>query len=158
MDLTDFQQYYDYFLALSQSHVDINGFHFGDKDVMINDIRSALQPPVMWLEPYQPVDMIDPLSDNHIESVRGTLAIYDVPASEKFDDMRNTYKSCEIIVKDIIAKLLQDYYSNNILLELSNIRYGEAESLFSATKIIGCRLDFNFMRPARLVFDPAKWQ
>lgn len=161
--LTTYEDYIAYFQALAGSHNDIASFFTGDMDRFMNEIKSNLTLRVLWLEPYQPVRILDNLSDNHMGQVNCSMVVYGQAASEKFADRRTEYSNCEVIVKDIMSRMLRDYnndYDSDFLMMqgLQGFAYGEAESIYGSTRLVGCRLDFNYLRPERLVYNSGKWQ
>lgn len=158
MNLTNFDEAKQYFQDLAGSHVDIASFHYGDQEILQSASRSNLKLPVLWLEPYQPVVVQDNFSDNHLGLVTTTVAIYTKSESEKYEDVDDAYSKCEAIIKDIISKLIKDYNEGEIVISLNGFKYGQAEDLMGATRLIGCRLDISYYRPERFVYDENKWQ
>ncbi len=158
LSLADFNTYKSYFLALSGSHVDITDFVFADEMEMNSIIRSAKLGKVMWLDPYDQVQLLDSISDNFIEQYPGALTVASAKPG-KFADQDILYQECESIVKDVIAKLLMDYQADPQVLvtQLSSYKFAPAEATFGATTLYGCRLEFTFTAPAGLTYNPAKW-
>lgn len=158
MNLTNFDEARQYFRDIATKHIHINSYHFGDAERLQAQVRSALKLPVLWQEPYLPVTVQDPLSDNHTGLVTQTIAIYTKAGSDKYEDQEEAYKLCETIIKDIIGRMINDNHTGLITHELQGFRYGEAEDLMGATRLIGCRLDIQYFRPERLIYDMNKWQ
>jgi hypothetical protein len=155
--LTDFQSYQDYFEAIANSHIDIEGFMFGDEDIAINKGR-AWKGKQLWLEPWQPVKIVDQLSDNYLQEKTGTLWLGGSPPSAKFQDRLDYYGACEAIVKDIIARMLKDRNEELLITRITTYRYGMGEFTFSSTPMVGCRFDFTFHDPSGFEYNENKWQ
>lgn len=155
-ELHDFQSYQDYFNEIADSHNEIAGFIFGDLDIVNNESR-AWKDKKLWLEPYPPVTIIDSLSDNFLHNKQGSLWVGGAPPSGKFSDIYAWFKSCENIIKDIIAKILQDRYQEKLITRLSSFKYGMGEYTVGATRMVGCRLDFTFTDPTGLEYNEDKW-
>lgn len=158
MDLTNLQEYHDYFESLAGSHISINSFLYGDEAMLMEASRSSLILPVLWLEPYQPATIIDNLSDNEMDRIQGTLAIYTVPDSELHADEFTKVMACEGIIKDILSRMKKDHQDGTIYNQIGGAQYGRSLDIMGASKLVGCRLDFTFLRPARLVYNSANWQ
>jgi len=159
IDLTNFDEYVSYFSGLAASHTDVSSFFIGEMEHFQNEIKSNLQPRVLWLEPYQPVTVQDAISDNHLGQVNCSMVVYGVAESEAFADSRTEYKNCEAVVKDIMSRMLKDYNEGIIMLRsLQGWTYGQAEDIVGSTRLVGCRFDWNYMRPERLAYNVAKWQ
>ncbi len=158
LSLADFNTYKSYFLALANSHVDITNFVFADEGQMNSIIRSAKLGKVMWLDPYDQVQLLDSISDNFIEQYPAAFTIASAKPA-KFTDQDTLYQECEAIVKDIVARMLMDYQSDPQVLvtQLSSYKFAPAEATFGATPLYGCRLEFTFTAPAALTYNPAKW-
>lgn len=156
-NLTDFQSYQDYFKAIAESHVDINSFLFGDDDVAVNKGRSWTGK-ALWLEPWQPVKITDQLSDNYLQEKKGSIWVGGSPGTDKFQARLDYYETTEVIVKDIIARMLKDRNEELLITRLTSYSYGMGEFTFSSTKMIGCRFDFTFQDPSGFEYDESKWQ
>lgn len=158
-DLTDFQSYQDYFRAIAQSHIGFvdDGFIFGDDEVTVNE-GTVWRNKKLWLEPYQPVTITDQLSDNYLQEKKGSLWVGGSPPSQKFEDKYAFYMECEVIVKDIIARMLQDRYEEKLITRLTSYRFGMGQFNFGASNLVGCRFDFTFHDPSGFEYDTAKWQ
>lgn len=157
MDLTNLQEYHDYFEDIATSHVDINDFHYGDEERLMEAARSNLSLPVLWLEPYQPVTVLDNFSDNQLGRVQGTVAVYMIPDSELHADEFTKLLACEGIIRDILGKMYKDWNDGTIMNELNNVRYGRSLDIIGATRLVGYRLDITILRPERLVYNEDKW-
>lgn len=155
-NLTDFASYQAYFEALATSHVDIDGFLFGDAEVAMNDGR-VWKGKKLWLEPWQPVTITDQLSDNYLQQKKGSLWVGGSPQSKLFQARLDFFAECEVIVKSIIAKLLKDRTEELLITRLTSYSFGMGEFTFSATNMIGCRLDFIFTDPSGFAYDADKW-
>jgi hypothetical protein len=157
-DLTDFQSYQDYFSAIATNHKQINGFLFGDDDIANNAAKSwPSKTKKLWLEPWPPVETIDNQSDNKLLRKKGALWVGGSPPSQTFQAREDHYKACEIIVKDIISKLEKDNTEFNLLIEGASYKFGKATYEVSATKLLGCRLDFSFLDPSGFPYIEENW-
>lgn len=156
--LTDFDSYQAYFLALATAHKQLGAknFLFGENDVAANEGK-AWKGNKLWLEPWQPVRIQDQLSDNYLKEKKGSLWVGGAPASLKFSDRYKQFKDCEIIVEDIISKMLKDRGEELLITRLTSYSYGMAEFSFSATMMVGCRLDFTFLDPEGFAYVADNW-
>lgn len=165
-DLTDFQSYQDYFRLIAEGNADDDIQHhialgpktflFGDDDVAVNEGK-VWKGKKLWLEPYQPVTITDQLSDNYLAEKKGSLWVGGAPPTQKFQARFDLYKECEVIVKDIIAKMLKDRSEELLITRLTSYKFGMGELTFSATNLVGCRFDFTFYDPSGFEFDEDKW-
>ncbi|HMG90757.1 MAG TPA: hypothetical protein VK589_11880 [Chryseolinea sp.] len=157
-DLTDFQSYQDYFKAIAESHVALGegSFLFGDDQVAVNEGK-VWKGKKLWLEPYQPVTLNDQLSDNYLQEKKGSLWIGGAPPNTKFQARFDFFKDCEVIVTDIISKMLKDRSEELLITRLTSYKFGMGELTFSATSMVGCRFDFSFQDPSGFAYDEDKW-
>jgi len=157
-DLTDFESYQLYFKTLAELHKDLGAgaFLFGDDGAATNEGK-VWKGKRLWLEPYQPVVITDQLSDNYLKEKKGSLWIGGSPANQKFDTRFSYFRACESIVEDIVSRMLQDRSNEKLITRLTTYKYGMGEFEFSATPLIGCRLDFTFNDPNGFEFDADKW-
>lgn len=157
-DLTDFQSYQDYFKAIAEAHINLGAgtFLFGDDDVAVNEGK-VWKGKKLWLEPYQPVTITDQRSDNYLQEKKGSLWVGGPTTSNKFQARFDMFKDCEIIVKDIIAKMLKDRSEELLITQLTSYKFGMGEFTFSASNMPGCRFDFMFVDPTGFEYDEDKW-
>jgi hypothetical protein len=155
-ELTDFNSYQGYFRLISEQHKGVDGFLFGDDDVAINEGR-VWKGKKLWLEPWQPVKISDPLSDNYLKDKKGSLWIGGPVAGLKFQQRLDFYGECESIVEDIISRMLMDRTEELLITRLTSYTYGMGEFMFSSTKMLGCRFDFTFQDPSGFSYDESKW-
>lgn len=147
----------NYFEALAASHVDIDEFVYGDNDVIQGIVKSRELGTFLWLTYKSEIQLLDSISDNILGKIPNTLMVLAKAPSELHADQETTTGNSEIIVRDIISKLYLDYQSGEITTELGGYKFGEAEPVFGANKFIGTWLDFNIIRPEKLIYNPAKW-
>lgn len=154
--LANFTEYHDYWQAIATSHVDITDFKFGDREVVQCAARSGLGQTVLYAENYDPVSILDSLSDNHTGNLNGVIYLIK-KSPEAWADQRTVIAECEQIVKDILGKILKDFNDAVLQAELRRFRYGEVDLQLGSTQMLGIRLDVSFMRPERLLYNEAKW-
>jgi hypothetical protein len=154
--LATFTEFYQYFSDIATSHVDINGFKFGEKEIVQCGARSNMTLPALWAEAYDPATILDNRSDNHTGQLNNVIYIMD-KKPKTWADQRSRYDELEAIVRDILGKVLQDYNAGDLQAEFQGFRYGWSEFPLGANEMLACRLDLRFLRPERLVYNQAKW-
>lgn len=158
MSLEDEESYKAYFLAIATAHKKLGAtaFIYGDEKAFQNEGKS-MKGDKLWLEEPEPAGVTDSNSDNYLKEKKGALFICGA-TSGKFSDEQTQYAKCAEIVEDIISKMIQDYDSFAILIKKGSIKYGRAEYLMpSATKMIGCRLDFTYTDPSGFPYVAENW-
>lgn len=155
MKITDLDSYQTYFSALAASHVDIKKFYHGDIDKLIGAMKSDIEYPALWLDPYE-VGIQDKLSDNFMGKCRGSLVIIKKP-DDTVGSEDAAEQVAETIVKDIISKMLQDYDAGEIMTQFSEFRYSTIDPQFS-DRVRGVRLEFTFYIQLGLTYNANKWQ
>lgn len=169
--LTNLSAYKAYFAAIAESHVDILGFKWGNKDVIRNDNKSDMPEKLLWAYPYDRAKYGDKNSDNVHKTKTARVAYLVLPASEKFSDEDAAFEACEAVIEQILAKLLKDKRGANvtdeeteetewvmIVTDISSWSSGPVEHMFGSTKYIGWELKIDFMDNTNLAYDNSKWQ
>lgn len=155
-DLTDFQSYQDYFLAIATKHKVIAGnYSFGDQDVVNNQVRTW-KGIKLWLWPYGEVKTEENSNDNYLDRVPGSLFIGGAAGTTDFAGEYAFFLQCEQIVKEIRNRMLQDMANGLILTRLNGWSRDKVE-IHMSTKMIGCELRFFFHDPTGFEYDDTKW-
>lgn len=162
--LTNLSSYRAYFQAIATSHVDIDGFKFGDKDVVRNDNRSDMPAKVLWAHPYERTRYGDRFSDNVHKYKVARIAYLVVPASEKFDDEHAAYDTCELVIEQIMSRLIQDKRGKDvagdwqmIVTDINTWSTTPVEMKIGSTRYVGCSLEVTFQDPTNLSYNALKW-
>jgi hypothetical protein len=167
LKLTNLAAYKAYFQAIAtgaNSHKEIDGFKWGDKDVMKNDSRSDMPARVLWATPYDGARYIDRSSDNINKVKQARVAYMIVPDSEKFSDIDAAFDACEAVIEQILTKILMDKKGVDVdgvwtmlVTTVDSWKTGPVEAVFGSTKYIGWELELNFMDNTNLAYDASKW-
>lgn len=162
--LTNLASYRNYFSAIAASHVDIDGFKWGDKDVVRNDNRSDITDSFLWAMPYERARYGDRLSDNIHKYKTARVAYMIVPDSELFADEDAAFDFCEATIEQILAKILLDKRGADnagvwelLMTEVITWTTGPVEKKIGSTKYIGWELQITFQDPTNLFYDVLKW-
>lgn len=162
--LTDLASYREYFRSIAYSHVDIQGFRWGDKDVIRNDNRSDLPSTLLWATPYDQVGYEASHADNTLKRKKARVAYLVVPASDSFADEDAAFEGCEAVIEQIMAKILQDKSGGMvggewamIATRIASWRGGPVEMKVGSTRYLGWELEIDFLDNANLEYDPSKW-
>jgi len=164
LKLTNLVAYREYFHNLALKHKQINGFKWGDMDVVRNDNRSDLEDSFLWAQPYERVPYSDPDSDNITKRKTARVAYLKVRTSEAFSDIEADYDAAEAIVEQIMAKILVDKRGSLvgadwslIATSISTWSTAPVHYLFGSTEYIGWELTIDFKDNANLQYDETKW-
>jgi hypothetical protein len=162
--LTNLASYKAYFAAIAASHVDIDGFKWGDKDVIRNDNRSDMPERVLWATPYDRARYGDKLSDNVHKTKVARVAYLVVPNSELFADEDSAFDFCEATIEQILAKIQQDKRGSDvagvwemIITDMNSWSTGPVEMKIGSTRYVGWEMQINFMDPTNLLYNALKW-
>lgn len=157
LTLTTISTLKTYFNALSISNVDIDELKFGNDEVIKTANRSDLQPRPLWVQPYEDFSLEDNLADNILITKQITLTYFKVPATESFADLEAAKEACEIVMKQVIAKLLKDKRDILFVTQVSNWRGKTGDYTIGGTHYCGCELTMQIKDNAGLIYDAAKW-
>jgi len=158
LSLTTISTLKAYFNALAISHVDIDELTFGNDEVIKTTNRSVQQPRPLWVQPYESFSLEDNLDDNILIRKEITLTYLKVPASELFADVQTAKEECEIVMKQVIAKLLKDKRDIVFVTQVSNWKGKVDDYKIGATHYVGCELTMEIRDNSGLTYDAAKWQ
>lgn len=155
-NLTNYDSYKTYFMGLASSHKSIDGFLYGDRDIAANEGRSweGLK---LWLWPYESVRVQDDRSDNYLKRKQGTLWVGGAAHSASFEDEQNYFRNCEMIVEDIISRILKDANEFLLVTRIQEYSYQQADLLIGSTNYIGCELRFFYLDPTGFIYDNDRW-
>jgi len=164
LKLTNLISYRAYFQNVALKHKLINGFKWGDMDVVRNDNRSDMPASFLWAQPYERVPYGDPDSDNITKRKTAQVAYLKVRTSETFSDIDADYDAAEAIVEQIMAKILKDKRGGMVAADYSLIATSistwstaPVHYLFGSTEYIGWELRIDFKDNANLQYDETKW-
>ena len=167
--LTNLLSYKNYFSAIAQSHVAIDGFKWGDSEVMQNDSRSDMAARVLWAVPYEQVSYNDSFSDNITKSKVARVAYMVLPDSELYGDEDEALEDCEKVIEDIIAKIYKDKQGEEVVVDdvavwqmvattITGITLRPVTETFGSTEYIGMEMSITFIENTGLTYNAAKWQ
>ena len=164
LKLTNLSAYKAYFQNMATLHKQIDGFKWGDKDVVRNDNLSDMPARFLWAMPYDKVQYGDKSSDNIHKTKVARVAYLVVPASELFADEDAAFEQCEAVIEQIIARILQDKRGADnagvwemIVTEIASWSSGPAEHKIGSTRYVGWELQMNFKDNTNLAYDASKW-
>lgn len=157
LTLTTISTLKTYFNALAVSHVDIDALKFGDEDVIQNANRSDMSPKTLWVQEYETFNFDDQLIDNIQIRKEIKLLYMKVAASEKFSDLQAAKEECEIVMKQVVAKMLKDKATLVFATQVSNWSGKVGYWDIGSTKYCGCEITMQIRDNAGLVYDAAKW-
>lgn len=162
LKLTNLAAYKAYFSAVAVSHVDIDGFKWGDEDIVRNDNRSDLPEKFLWAMPYDNAKYGDRLSDNIQKTKIARVAYMIIPVSEKFPDEDIAFETCEDVIEQILAKILVDKRGSGdplsmLVTDVNSWSSGPVQKVIGSTRYIGWELTISFMDNTNLAYNAAKW-
>lgn len=165
--LTTLKKYREYFQAIATGpnhHIDIDGYKWGDADVIKNDNRSDMPARILWAVPYEQSRYGDSFSDNIVKTKGARVAYMKTAASEAFADIETCVDECEAVMEQILAKMLGDKRGYDvagvwtmIAFDVSGITGKPIETEFGATKYYGFELYIPFIDNTNLAYDASKW-
>lgn len=156
LQLNNKESYISYFQSIADSHTEINDFHFGEVDIIQNNLKSDVIYPVLWLEPYAEIRVRDAKSDNFLGVRACSLTILGKPESESFEDIDSFEAFCENVIIDILSKLLRDFNNNDVLTDINGYIISRIRPTFS-DHLFGAHLEFNYVSPLKLIYNSDKW-
>lgn len=162
--LTNLAAYKAYFADIATKHKEVDGFKWGDKDVIKNDSRSDMDKRILWASPYNSARYGDKMSDNIHKTKTARVAYFKTSASEKFADIDTTFDECEAVIEQILAKILLDKRGydvagvwNMIITDINSWKSGPVDMMIGSTQYYGWELEINFMDNTNLAYDATKW-
>ncbi|HEY3403897.1 MAG TPA: hypothetical protein VGK59_10950 [Ohtaekwangia sp.] len=170
LKLTNLATYKAYCADIAAKHKDIDGYKWGDENVITNDSRSDLPKRFLWAMPYDQAKYGDKHSDNVMRSKVARVAYMINPQDGKFSTLEAAYEFCEAVVEQIFARVLQDKRGKMVAIvdppgeewqmivtDINSWKTGPVEKTFGSTKYVGCELEMTFMENTNLAFDASKW-
>jgi len=164
LKLTTLATYRAYFETIAEDHIAIDGYKWGDKDVIRNDSRSDMPPRLLWAMPYERATYEDNGSDNICKIKVARVAYMVVPESELFADEDAAFDACEAVIEEILARILVDKHGAEvdgewtmIATRVQNWSTGPVEYKIGSTKYIGWEMNLTFIDNTNLAYDASKW-
>jgi hypothetical protein len=164
LKLTNLASFKAYFADIANSHVAIDAFMWGDKDVIRNETRSLVMRSVLWAERYDNVRYADNLSDNIQKIKQARIGFFQVRDTEKFADEDAQFEFCESVIDDIIARIIKDKRGAQVdtewqllLANISSATGSPAQVMIGSTNFIGWQLKIDIMDNTNLAYDASKW-
>lgn len=164
LKLTNLTAYRNYFADIATKHVAIDGFKWGDKDVVRNDNRSDLPTRFLWAKPYMQARYGDNNSDNVVKTKTAEVGYLLTPDSELFADEDEAFDAAEAVIEQILARILKDKRGEMVegewtmlVTDIKSWTTSPIEHKLGSTKYVGWELKINFMDNTNLAFDASKW-
>lgn len=167
LKLTNLAAYRAYFQDIATGanhHKQVNGYKWGDKDVIMNDSRSDLVSGFLWAMPYERTKYEDRNSDNIVKIKKARVAYMIVPDGDKFSDEDAAFDFCETVVEEILAKILVDKRGSEVAgvwtmlsTRVEDWTTGPVEHKIGSTKYIGWEFDIPFLDNTKMDYDASKW-
>lgn len=165
--LTTLKKYREYFEALATGpnhHKEIDGYKWGDEDVLKNDNRSDMPARILWAVPYEQSRYGDRNSDNIVKTKGARVAYLKPAVSELFADVNTCVDECEAVMEQIFAKMLVDKRGvevdgvwTMISFDVNGVTGKPVEMMFGSTQYYGFELYIPFNDNTNLAYDASKW-
>lgn len=154
--LSDFETYRDYFQDLATRSKDLNGaFIHGDIELVQEEVGSW-EGIKLWAWPAVKGRLRDANSDNYLLNREGMIWIGG-PAPEGHAQQDAYYYNCELIMKKIVAKMMQDKRDALIEVEFDNNAFDRAETYAGSTLLTGCQYTFTIIDPNGFEYNQDDW-
>ncbi len=162
--ISNLQTYEAYWLAIATAHKEVDGFKFGDKQVVQNDSRSDMPVRVLWAVPYERSRYTDRFSDNIIKNKTGKVAYLKPSDSELFDDVHKCVQECEAVMEQVLTRVLKDKRGIDVegvwtmvLIDVNGIQGSPIEMMLGSTQYYGWELEIPYMDNTNMAYDADKW-
>lgn len=165
MSHADFNQYISYFESIARNliaigHTDTKKHFFRlEFEEVLTALPNQMNWPCMILEGYD-VSFIDNKSDNILKVRNGAFVILDkVKNLQDFNAIHAVYDKCEVIVDDIISKIMNDKRSRQHAV-VKDIDLSQVEIVMIANDVegaFGFRCSFPIINTHDIAINPAKW-
>lgn len=164
LKLTNLLAYKNYFADLATKHVDINGFKWGDLNVVRNDNLSDVADTFLWVMPYNSGRYADTYSDNLVKVKKARISYLEARNSELFADVDTQYEKCERVIEDLVARLYMDKRGADvagvwqlIATDMNSFATAPIEHKIGSTVYVGYELTLDFKDNTDLAVDVTKW-
>jgi len=164
LKLTNLSDYKQYWTDIATSHKQIDGYYYGDKDVVGNAQKGNAFARFLWITPYENTRYTDALSDNIQKKKKATIAYFKKTPSNKFTDIDTTFQECESVIEDIVSKLILDKKGQDVngtwtmvTVDINSLQMEPVEEIFGSNHYIGCELSMEFSDNTNISYDPNKW-
>jgi len=162
--LTNLATYKAYFQAIATTNIAINGYKWGDRDVVVNANRANLEDNFLWVQPYENVDYEDSISDNILKRKQATIAFFKVSAGKEYALEDADFEYCESIADQILSKILRDKTGSliasvwtMIATDIGSVKGAPVETMIGSTVYRGWELKITFMDNTGVSYDASKW-
>lgn len=165
--LTTLKKYREYFQGLATGanhHKEIDGYKWGDEDVVQNDNRSDMPERILWAQPYDNSRYTDRNSDNIVKTKGARVAYLKPAASEAFSDIETCVDECEAVMEQILAKMLMDKRGYDVAgvwtmisFDVNGITGQPIEYMLGSTQYYGFELYIPFIDNTNMAYDASKW-
>ena len=157
LDLTDFESYKAYFtlLATENKKLGADKFLFGDVEVGQAQASEWVEKK-LWCWPAERSRMEGAESDNFHLNREGSLWVGG-PQPELFADRDAYYNECEVIMKQIVSRMMFDRANDLIAIDIINSQINRQDMIPAATPFIGCEFTFTFRDFSGFEYDEDHW-
>jgi hypothetical protein len=162
--LTDLLSYKTYAQALAVSHKQINGFKWGDADVVRNDNRSDMDTNFLWALPYEDVNYEGEDVDHQLKVKEAVMVYLEPRNSELFADEDQQFQNCETRAEEILARIERDmrgFVQGNdwvqIISRLNSRKLKPVQHKIGSTPYVGFEIRLEFMDNTGMTYDANLW-
>ncbi len=161
--LTNLMAYKNYFKDIAEKHVDVDGFKWGNKKVLLNDNKSNMPKSIIWALPYEAAKYSGNTNTHKKKIAR--VSYLEVRDSKLFTDEDEQYVRCEEHIEEVIARILRDKSGSMVggewTMIATSIASWETKPIenfkLGSTDYLGYELVMEFLDNTNLAFKKEKW-
>jgi len=155
MQSPGFSDFVTYFRTMATEHKDVKFFVHGASERIINQSRSDLVYPCLWLETPSMR-----LSDNNAD-VQGwresAFIVFENSPGDDYDKQDQIWQRTEVIALDIIARMRHDSRRHAFRIDINSISIDPINTIF-VDNDFGWRVEFRTDKSVPVCYHPEKWK
>ncbi|MCZ8021220.1 MAG: hypothetical protein O9302_00375 [Cyclobacteriaceae bacterium] len=159
LSLSKYSGYKQYWQTMATQHVDIQGFKYGNADVLINGQKTDKAEVFLHAIPYERARYKGVNVDQQYRNKRARFAVYKKSVSRNsFIEEEELLDFCEQVCSEIMGKIIyNDKKLMNVLIDVNSIDMRPVEDVIGATKYVGVHCEFDVMDNPSMEYNPAKF-
>ncbi|MEJ0030945.1 MAG: hypothetical protein WDO15_11470 [Bacteroidota bacterium] len=162
--LTNLSSYRQYFQDIASQSPFIDGFRWGDEEIVKNDVRADLPQSFLWVMPYESSRYAGNDIDNEKRVKVAVMSYMLIPESNKFTDIDTAADTAEGVIELLVGRIQRDQRGRQVNTDwiavataMASITTKPVEYTLGSTRYIGCELSIEFRDNARLSYNSNKW-
>ncbi|MCZ8353964.1 MAG: hypothetical protein O9340_04465 [Cyclobacteriaceae bacterium] len=158
LSLSKYSGYKQYWQETATQHVDVDGFRYGNKDVLTVNQKAEKTEVFLHALPYERARYKGANVDQQYRVKKARFTIYKKALTKNSFEEEELLDFCEQVCLEIMGKIIyRDKALMQLIIDVNSIEMKPVEDVINATKYIGIMCEFDVMDNPSMEFKAVKF-